>query len=474
MISRREFLYGAAAGVALAQERPDAGLPDFSSCGSNAECGTTGQFVIKPESGDATERIQSALDKLSGNCAGLLLTKGEYEIGGTLRIRKSGVVISGEEGTTLIGTGTKPRALIEIRGANPGVPTGAPVRILDELVPVGAKAFRIANPRAFRKGQLVIIRRIGNAAWIHEIGMDRIQGRPGSENTTKQWEPFNLDFERRIAAIDDDHITIDAPVFCAIEQRWGGGEIIAFDDSGRISGCGIENLRGISSFDKSVTALYGREKEKYFSDEAHAKDFVAIEAANHCWVRGLKALHFSFACVNIGRTRNVTVEDCDCREMVSEITGSRRYCYSVNGQRTLVRRCTGDSGRHDFAVGARVAGPNVFLDCKAGRSFATSEPHHRWSVGGLYDNVKANIAFQDRQWMGTGHGWSGANYVAWNCEGSLVCQKPPTANNWAIGQLGPKEKGAFAPREDGTWISRGKHVVPRSLYESQLKAARGR
>jgi hypothetical protein len=474
--TRRAFVFGAsaAAAAAIAQERPDEGLPDFSNCGYRdggvALPDIQTRATLKPEAGDATARIQAAIDKLDRGA--VLLAKGEYEVAGTLRIHSSGIVLRGEEGTKILGVGTKPRALIEIRGRNAGAPVGSPVRIADELVPVGARSFRIARPGVFRVGQLVLVRRIGNAAWIHEIGMDRIKGRPGVENTTRQWQPFNLDFERTVTGVDGDRLTIDAPVFCAIEERWGGGEIIAFDDSGRIRESGVENLRGISSFDKSVTALYGREKEKYLSDEKHASDMVAIEAANDCWVRGVSALHFSFACVNVGRTRHITVEDCDCREMVSEITGSRRYCFSVNGQRTLVQRCTGDTGRHDFVVGARVAGPNVFHDCKAGRSFATSEPHHRWSVGGLYDNVKANIAFQDRQYMGTGHGWSGANYVAWNCEGSLVCQKPPTANNWAIGQIGKKEPGAFAPREDGTWRSVGKHVSPRSLYLAQLEARR--
>jgi hypothetical protein len=139
-----------------------------------------------------------------------------------------------------------------------------------------------------------------------------------------------------------------------------------------------------------------------------------------------------------------------------------------------VQRCSGDSARHDFAVGSRVCGPNVFLDSKAGTSYATSEPHHRWSVGGLFDNVHADIAFQDRQYYGSGHGWAGANYVAWNCEGELVCQKPPTAQNWSFGQIGKKLPGAFAPREDGHWESLGKHVVPRSLYLAQLAARTAR
>ena len=76
--------------------------------------------------------------------------------------------------------------------------------------------------------------------------------------------------------------------------------------------------------------------------------------------------------------------------------------------------------------------------------------------------------------MGSGHGWAGANYVAWNCEGPLVCQKPPTAQNWAIGQIGEKQAGAFAPRDDGYWESYGRHVLPASLYLWQLKDRLGK
>jgi hypothetical protein len=70
--------------------------------------------------------------------------------------------------------------------------------------------------------------------------------------------------------------------------------------------------------------------------------------------------------------------------------------------------------------------------------------------------------------MGSGHGWAGANYVAWNTEGSLVCQKPPTAQNFAIGFVGRREPGAF-PRPAGYWESEGRHVTPASLYLKQLE-----
>jgi hypothetical protein len=490
-MNRRQFLYTTTVALAAAEtneskvlNRPDSKgnrIPDFSNCGymgggvklPNIPTRTT----LKPASGDATERIQAAIDKLSqlpaGQRGAVLLAKGVYEIGGTVRIAASGVVLrgegQGEDGTVLVAAGKKPRTLVEIKGKSYGTPGRDAVKIADEYVPVGAKTVRVSSAKGFRVGALILVRRIGNAAWIHEIAMDRIKVRPGAEASTKQWGPFNLDSERVITAIDGDRITFDAPITCAIESRWGGGEVLSFDDTGRIQNAGVENFRGVSVFDPAVTAEYGREKERYQSDEAHATNLVAIDFANNAWARNITALHFIRGCVDIRRTKWVTVQDCDCREMVSVITGGRRYPYCFAGQLGLVQRCTGDTARHDFAVSSRVPGPNVFLYCTAGRSFATSEPHHRWSTGGLYDNVKADIAFQDRQYYGSGHGWAGANYVAWNCEGTLVCQKPPTAQNWAIGQIGKKEPGAFAPRDDGFWESYGRHVAPQSLYEQQLR-----
>ncbi|MCX7015450.1 MAG: hypothetical protein NTW86_23335 [Candidatus Sumerlaeota bacterium] len=78
--------------------------------------------------------------------------------------------------------------------------------------------------------------------------------------------------------------------------------------------------------------------------------------------------------------------------------------------------------------------------------------------------------------------------MAWNTEGSLVVQQPPTAQNYAIGHVGKKDRGSF-PRageswakehpgellpinysqKDGHWKSLGKHVSPRSLYFQQLE-----
>jgi len=230
---------------------------------------------------------------------------------------------------------------------------------------------------------------------------------------------------------------------------------------------GIENLRSGSEFDPKITEEH--DGKRYASDEEHATYLLSLDDVTNAWARNLTTTHFYHGPVAVrSGGKWITVQDCHSLEPVSVITGGRRYPYLICGQQVLMQRCHSDKARHAFVFSSRVCGPNTFLDCESTNDYATSEPHHRWSVGGLYDNVHAHMAFQDRQYMGSGHGWAGANYVAWNSEGTLVCQQPPTAQNWAIGFVGTKEKGAF-DRPDGFWESLGKHVEPRSLYLKQLE-----
>ncbi|MBI4909493.1 MAG: hypothetical protein HY820_38095 [Acidobacteria bacterium] len=457
-------------------------IPDFSNCGYQGGGASIPDVaeaaVVEPTEGDATDAIQSAINSVAGlpaNESGfrgaVLIKSGTYRIGGVIRIAQSGIVLrgegQGEDGTVLLGTGTRQRNLVEVRGRSAGRAVSIGATITDDYVPVGARSFHVASAERLTPGMNVLVRRAGNAAWISEIAMDRITPSPTDPASTVQWTPFNLDFDRIVTSVEADLVTVDAPIVCAIEQRWGGGQVLLLQDVDRVEQVGIELLRGDSEFDRSKTATISG--QRYFSDEAHAWSFLSIDLATNVWVRQLTGIHFGYACVDVDRGKWVTVEDCECLDMISQITGSRRYCFDLNGQLCLIQRCSADTGRHDFVVGSRVPGPNVFLHCTSGRMFATSEPHHRWSVGGLYDNVKANIAIQDRQNYGTGHGWAGANYVVWNCEGTLVCQSPPTAQNWAIGHVGRKVRGAFEPKPDGIWESLGTHVEPESLYLHQLR-----
>ena len=462
-------------------------VPDFSTCGYMGGGVSLPEAAVKatvePVAGDAGARIQAAIDgvaKLPPDARGLrgavLLRRGEYRVAGTITIGESGIVLrgqgSGKDGTVLIATGTRPRTLLLVKGGGGATASVGP-RITDAYVPVGAKAFRVAAVAGLHVGDTVIVRRTGNAAWIHFIGMDRIPERPGNPNSTVQWKPFNLDLDRVITGIEGDRVSVDAPIVCAIEDRWGGGEVLPYTDGDRIRQVGVEGLRCVSEFAPGVKANDGG--KEYAADEQHCDTFVGFDDVVNAWARDLAGLHLVGSCVHLNKgAKWVTVQDCRCEAMVSVLTGERRNAFRVEGQQCLVQRCFADTARHAFVVGARVCGPNVFLDCRATHNHATSEPHHRWSVGGLYDNVSAAMAIQDRSWMGSGHGWSGANYVTWNCTGNLVCQSPPTAQNWAIGFVGKQTRPAFKGRPDGIWDSIGQHVTPRSLYLKQLEDRLGK
>jgi hypothetical protein len=78
---------------------------------------------------------------------------------------------------------------------------------------------------------------------------------------------------------------------------------------------------------------------------------------------------------------------------------------------------------------------------------------------------------------GTGHGWSSANSVAWNCDarrsgvdGQILIQRPPTAQNFAIGCKGVVTGNGPFNHPTG-YIERPNSLdslVPHSLYEAQL------
>ncbi|MDP3069308.1 MAG: hypothetical protein Q8N18_03420 [Opitutaceae bacterium] len=462
-------------------------IPDFSRAGYGGGGvrlpEATGAFTLGPQpSGDDGARIQAALDEAGkrpvdarGLRGAVLLRRGLYRVEGTLAIRASGVVLRGEgadeDGTVILATGKKQRTLIEVGAprATREIAEASRRDVTDAYVPWSAKTFALASTAGLRVGDRVVLRRVANDAWIHELGMDRIKNRPGAPaGETKQWkaEGFTMDFERTITAIDGPRVTLDAPVMNALDTKFGGGAVYRYTFP-RIAQCGVENLRLVSAY----------EKGKETSDEAHAWIAVNLGAVENAWVRDVTAVHFSHAVQASGASIFTTTQDCAHLDPVSLITGSRRYSFSLNGQYGLVQRCTARGARHTFVTGSRVPGPNVFLDGQAVQSHADSGPHHRWAVGTLYDNISDDrqLRVQDRQWAGSGHGWAGAQQVLWNCTSpTIVVQQPPTAQNYAIGCVGKFVAGDWSPNAPrGLIESEGRPVTPRSLYLAQLDARLG-
>jgi hypothetical protein len=484
-------------------------IPDFSNAGYKgggvAIPYVQNKAIVWPMLGDNSDHLQKVIDSVSaltpdasGFRGAILLKIGEYNLEKPITIKASGVVLRGEGmsdiGTILIGKIPKQpqgqgggrggrSALVTIAG-----PSGTKIMeetkqlVTDNYVPVGATTFNVASAKAFKKGDNVILRRIGNMDWIRELGEDSAKvGR-------NRWQPFNINYDRTIVDIKGNTITINAPIFCAIEARWGGGELYKYTDE-RIEQVGIENLRGVSEYDPSVrTRTYGnmdRDKldpkyqyqgEEYFSDENHYFNFINITNAKNVWVRNMTALHFGSSVVqsNAG-SKWITVQDCESWEPVSIRMGARRFTYQMNGQFCLVQRCFSQKGRHSFVLQGQEASGNVYLNCRAVNPYSTSEPHNHWVNGVLYDNVKAPLTARYWDYI---IGWAGATIVFWNCEGDFLIQRPPTAQNYSFGHIGVNAVVFNAGLQDLTKLnghveSMDTHVAPQSLYLTQLKERLG-
>jgi len=477
-------------------------IPDFSYsgyCGGGVRLPNVRvRAEIKSGGGNDAARIQAAIDRVAklpvdknGFRGAVLLKRGLYKLDRPLSITEGGIVLrgegSGEQGTVLFGKGVisgKPYRdmrndanLIDVRGEF-GVDEirDTATRILDEYLPAGSRVFSVESAARFRSGDRVIVRRYGDREWFAALGLDydRRLGRSSH------------DFERTITGIEENRITIDIPLTCAVEAHWSKGELVKYSDSGRIAFVGIEHLRGISEYDESIrTNRYDNANREvvtgseYVSDENHYWNFIKICDARDIWVRDIAALHFAGSAVFLERgCIRATVLDCESLEPVSYCGDGRRLSFLVCGQLCLVRRCRSDRGRHSFAIGGlAVSGPNVFFDCIAAESSGDSGPYSNLASGVLYDNVQAALGF--RYDAPAPSRWMGMNSIMWNCEGAFIIQQPPTALNYSIGHTGEQEKNPDSGLPDLSWRegyveSLNKKVEPRSLYLKQLEDRLGK
>jgi len=442
--------------------------PDFSTCGYAGQDRPIPdapiRIVVAPQPGDATARIQRAIDHVAslapdtnGLRGAVLLLAGRHEIHSALHLRASGIVLRGQgpDKTTLHAAGLDRRTLIQVRGQPIG-PLGPTTPIADDYVPVGATSLRLKQPSSLKPGDRVRVTRPSTKEWITKLGMTDFGGGDGDWRLT--WRPGSRDltWDRTVTAVSGDRITLDAPLTTALEAEFGGGTVATYDWPGRVENIGIENLRLESAHDP-----------KNAKDENHSWFAITMENARDAWVRQVTFAHFAGSAVALWEsTSRVTVADCLSLAPVSEDAGGRRNTFFTAGQQTLFLRCWAERGRHDFAVGHCAAGPNAFVQCESSQPTRDSGAIESWASGTLFDGVSVDgngLSFANRGSSGQGAGWSAANSVFWNCSAALIrLANPPGAQNWAFGSWAEFEG-------DGVWRSSNEFAKPESLFAAQLK-----
>lgn len=485
------WVYPSAAGNLLYQlDSRGQRLNDFSQCGYRggteplpnvAALIPQSRWVqVSPGTGDDTALIQAAIDAVealapdaNGWRGVAFLNAGEYQLASTLIINTSGVVLKGAgdsstSGTRLRATDARQYTLISVGGSGSRSTVANTTRNLTQkLVPAGARTFEVDSTSGLAVGHTVIVKRPSTANWIADLDMDQLGPDPVVPWTAGSRDLF---FDRTITRIDGNWITVDIPLPQTFESVYGGGQIWRYTWTGRLQQVGIEDLYGVSDYASAT-------------DEAHAWTFIGMRSVQHGWVRNINAQYFGYAAVSVGDGGKwLTVADSQCLDPISEITGGRRYSFNNDGAEcTLFVNNYARKGRHDFVFGSGVSGPNTFVHCTADTAYSDTGPHHRWSVGGLFDLVTVDgdeINVRNRGNSGTGHGWAGAYMAVWNCEASgYRVRNPPTARNWLVGSIGTVlSSSGFSVGADpaGTYDSSGpagtgKAVFPRSLYYGQLQ-----
>ena len=444
---------------------------DFSYCGyrnSDVPLPEVKNVIFVPwKSGDNSSRIQQAIDHVaslkadkSGFKGAVLLDDGIFELNESLRISSSGVVLRGKSKTKTIlqKNGVDRGAVIYIEGINNLVSTDT-LRIASEYVPVNSTEIVLTEKSGLKAGDNVQIIRPSTKEWIEAIGCTSF----GGGISALGWKPGDVDlsWDRTVTSVNGNKITFDVPLTMAIDQQWGGGLVLPYQWTGRVSDIGIENL--------TIVSIYNT---KNLKDEDHAWTGISIDNAENCWVSKVDFRNIAGSAVLIqSMASKVTVEDCIATEPVSEIGGMRRETFLVMGQQNLIQRCYSENGIHDFAVGYNAAGPNAFVQCEAKDTYGFSGSVGALAPGVLFDIVNIegnNISFKNLGQNKNGAGWNTANSLIWQSTAAeLECYSlADDAKNRAYGTW-----GQFSG--NGEWAQSNNHIQPRSFFYAQLAQRSG-
>jgi len=488
-------------------------IPDFSYAGYKN--GTVPiPFIpvvdsVSPISGDNTENIQNAINRVksrsvdaNGFRGAILMKAGEYRVSGTILLDGSGMVLRGAgedfdtlNNTVIYATGdslSQPTVIIAGGGKTGSNGTAwssamtSDVNIISDTVYVGDRSFKVADASPFTVGDNIVIVHPKTISWLQAVNFG---GVPNDTGASSYWAGTNLTilYNRYITGINGNSITIDAPIFATFIKSLSQSYIYKTNRSGILTNIGIENLRvDIKNPFNQSTASKGDERN-------HAQDAIWLGKIEDSWVRHCTALHFVQSGFKTSIATRVTIDSCSAIDPISIITGERRYNFNtyVASQLILFSNCYARYARHAYVSnGTSTVSGIVFYNCTSEESENSSEGHRLWSQGLLYDNFKdinTNVkssnyvlGLYNRGNLGSGHGWAAVNSVAWNCNtgtNNIIIQKPPTAQNYAIGcfgvATGQKPPAPFQQPEGYIEGMYQEGLLPQSLYIEQLNEREG-
>jgi hypothetical protein len=471
--------------------------------------------TISAIEGDNTAHLQAAINEVGalplisdGFRGTLLLKKGLYDVKGPIYINFEGVVLRGEGNgadpvaNTVIydsyrdpdGKGAWRSVLMVGNKTNDNWDTNKSDQenILDDVVPVGAKTIRIKQNNNYHVGDLICIYHPCTNAWLASINYGEVGDNP---TVYKDWTTSSapIYYHRTVTKVthngNETLVEFNAPVFYSLKKSLSQSVVYKFKRTA-LQNIGLENLR-VDCAAKSIP------------DENHSWNCIGFKNADNCWARDVAALHFGQAGFFTERATGITFERCYALDPIGEVTGERMYNFNQasRSQLILYKECYGRGGRHNFiSNGTSTVSGCVVYKCKSEGSRTSSEGHRIWSQGMLFDSYEdfnpisnssmlVTLGFYNRWNMGSGHGWAMVHGVMWNCNmvtdhstaaakanspnntrTGIYCEKPPTAQNYAIGCRVENSSDVRAYKKSLGYVegTNKPALEPASLFEAQL------
>src|SRR5690606_23187699 len=205
-------------------------IPDFSYSGyalsSRPIPEVAAKIKVAPIEGDATVRIQQAIDYVSGLKpdrkgfrGAVLLEKGVYKLEGSLYLKTSGVVLRGSGSSTdvtvLLGTAIRREAIIRVLGSDDRKIKDT-IHIADKHIPLGSTSISVQD-ESITKGDQLILRKNLTQNWLDTLKMNDFGGETGWIGwKTVDW---TIDWDRSVVDVTNATIELDAPMTMELFQK---------------------------------------------------------------------------------------------------------------------------------------------------------------------------------------------------------------------------------------------------------------
>jgi len=459
-------------------------LPDFSYAGyhwsekeipdiSSKKHFNVDDYGAKPN--DALfddEAIQKAIDAAEANEGGgvVFFSPGKYLVSPeknskrSIRISKSGIVLkgsgSGKEGT-------------EIYQANMSVNTRQfmfrpaeikSARLTTIVKDAGRETFEIevANTTKLKVGQDVVIRHRSEEFTRLYFG-----NLPLKPEWTRQLGPeggMQIFEIHTITKISGTKVTFKNPIHLDIKMvksaSWELSEYRSIEE------CGIEDIRFSSNW-KSYPEEFVHHK-----DEIHdyAYEAVGMELVKNSWVRNCEFVDLNEG-IYIRSGYQVSVLNTHFRGKKGHASVHARTGYGV-----LIKNCTFNNAQHHGAGTGYSAVGTVITQCTLGMD-QNIDIHSGQPFATLYDDIEGGV-FYNLGGPEQGHPHHGRHLVLWNFNHQSA--KDQNYNFWDMGRrrnytiaepiiVGFRSNRKVTFENAGINELQGEQVLPKSLFEAQLK-----